>query len=345
MENLLGQLLDRTEPVATGYYYPLKVELRREKGGDLPALFDLFLPPFAEPTMDPRHQLRIVVLSHLDDDYRALVDGVGDTLIFEQNDPFGHHLSLRGNDGGPLHYRFEGVLDGYFHVDQGLVAVRFQDGKFVHPKSGIKRYLITPFLHENLRRIGYFPLHAGAVVKNGQAALLIAGPEGGKSTMVLSLAKCGFHALSDDIVFVNGPAGSMRVFASSADFSVRRHARITFPELAPLVPLTPEFQEKVVFNFPKYFSKNFVTEARPACLVFLSGERTGPPSISAIEPADALERILAESLIVTGSEVTQRHLQMLIDVIYTSRAYSFRVGGDYAETIAFIAEFLGHELR
>ena len=74
----------------------------------------------------------------------------------------------------------------------------------------------------------YFRLHAGGVVRNGVAVLLV-GPSGaGKSTLVMRLVTDGFSLLSDDEVWID--LGSRLVHPTNRSVLLKESAWDLFPD-------------------------------------------------------------------------------------------------------------------
>ena len=74
----------------------------------------------------------------------------------------------------------------------------------------------------------FYRLHAGGIVRNGVAALLV-GPSGaGKSTLVLRMVIEGFSLLSDDEVWID--PGSLLAHPSGRSLLLKESAWDLFPD-------------------------------------------------------------------------------------------------------------------
>lgn len=83
----------------------------------------------------------------------------------------------------------------------------------------------------------FYQVHAGAVVRGGQAWLLVGPPDSGKTSLVLALARRGAAVLTDEVGLVE-PA-RLRVAPFRRDLIVCPGTWSLFPELADLVRLPP----------------------------------------------------------------------------------------------------------
>lgn len=98
---------------------------------------------------------------------------MGDAFLYRANNY--HFFQLEGD-----------TLTGYnpAHTDPLPFELEFLE-------SGISLYF---------EREGIPVLHGAAVTVDGQAVLLIAGSQSGKSSLTISLIKAGYHLISDDII-------------------------------------------------------------------------------------------------------------------------------------------------
>lgn len=79
------------------------------------------------------------------------------------------------------------------------------------------------------------PVHAGAVVRNGRAALLIGPSMRGKSTLCYACVRAGFSLLAEDVVYVSQSRG-LRLWGNPNRIHLLPDARRYFPELRAIEP-------------------------------------------------------------------------------------------------------------
>jgi hypothetical protein len=79
--------------------------------------------------------------------------------------------------------------------------------------------------------LGLLGIHAGCVVRNGNAVLLAAKSGVGKSTLTLALALRGWSLLSDDWTFIAGSPTGLRAWGMRTSIKLMPDAVRYFPEL------------------------------------------------------------------------------------------------------------------
>ena len=111
-------------------------------------------------------------------------------------------LTVAVHDGVPPRFEFEHARSSLQRVYKRVVA---RVDRTMELEAVLGYALLYPALVASERR-GRYPLHASAVVRDGQAVLLLGLPGAGKSTITAALERRGFQALSDNLVTV-GEAG------------------------------------------------------------------------------------------------------------------------------------------
>lgn len=128
------------------------------------------------------------------------------------------------------------------------------------------------------------PTHAGAVARDGVAALIAGESGAGKSTTTLACLVAGFDVLGDDYVMVDVDEPSVHSLYSTAKLERENLAR--FPTLGPLVDNPGDLdQQKAVLFLHEHFPHQLCTRAslRAVVLPRITGRSTSrlapaPPS-------------------------------------------------------------------
>lgn len=201
--------------------------------------------------------------------------------------------------------------------------------------------LATISLMELLERRDRHALHAGCVASDEAAGVLLAGPSGaGKSTLTFALARAGMRFLSDDTVFLAPDRGGVTVLGFSDAIGVTEATADRFPELRPLLGVDPQP------GFPKrlqridgLFDAPPLATCRPAALVFPEIVREGPSAVHALDPGEALLRLVPDALL-TETASTQRHLATFGALLAQVRCYRVESGPDLPATAALVRDLV-----
>jgi hypothetical protein len=180
-------------------------------------------------------------------------------------------------------------------------------------------------------------LHSGSVTAPDGALLLPAEPEVGKSSTVTALLQKGFGYLSDELGVIDPVSGQAYPFEKR--ITLQPASLRFFPGLEESVarhPLTSALQDR--FFAPGELGASVARPSPVRALVFLSEDRQGPPKLTAIPRAEAVERMArnAFNLDVYG----ERGVILLGRV--AGQAETFRIeGGTAPERAQLLAERFG----
>lgn len=147
------------------------------------------------------------------------------------------------------------------------------------------------FASQNVR--AFVALHAGAVASGEGAILLPAPRDTGKSTLVASLLHLGFRYLSDEIGVLDPVTG--RAYPFPKHLHLDQEAVEGFPGLEERLEdrnghSRGRLQRTVR---PEDLDASVGVPARVRSMVFMSEAREGPPRLSEIPKAEAVERMAA----------------------------------------------------
>jgi hypothetical protein len=133
-------------------------------------------------------------------------------------------------------------------------------------------------------------LHAGSVTATDGAVLLPAEPEVGKSSTVAALLQRGFDYLSDELGVIDPVSG--HAYSFEKRITLQPGSIRFFPGLEDGLerpPLTAALQDR--YFTPEDLGSQVGRPAPIRGLVFLSEDREGPPRLTAISRAEAVERM------------------------------------------------------
>jgi hypothetical protein len=149
------------------------------------------------------------------------------------------------------------------------------------------------FASQNVR--AFVALHAGAVGTSEGALLLPAPADTGKSTLVAALLQSGFDYLSDEIGVLDPITG--RAYPFPKHLHLDQGALIEFPGLeARLEDRNGQSRGRLDRTVrPGDIGARIGEISRPRALIFMSGNREGPPMLAPLSKAETVERLAANS--------------------------------------------------
>jgi hypothetical protein len=228
-------------------------------------------------------------------------------------------------------------------IEMAIVAGGLADALFA------TQLLLTIGIFETFKRFGRFPLHAGALGRQGRGILLPGTSGAGKSTTTVALVRAGFDFLGDDTVFLSSPAeaassGSDRPDITATGFpdqvDVTEHTVVMVPELSHLLeePLLPG-RYKHSLRVEDVFGSPIVVSCRPALLVF---PQVTPGRQSRAEPLDASGALrgLLPNVLLTEPASSQAHLDMLGRLARTVPAFTLLAGSDLDDVASCLSGLL-----
>jgi hypothetical protein len=204
------------------------------------------------------------------------------------------------------------------------------------------RPLFTLTLAELLKREGMFFLHAAGVTTDAGGILLPGSSGSGKSTLAVALARAGFGFLGDDTVFLRRENGDLSVlpFPDQIDLS-----ETSLDLLGSLSPRTIRLPGSPKWQFdPVHAGCAVIGEGvQPQALIFpfLGGTKA---RLEVLSGDDALLD-LAPNLLMTERGATQRHLDVLADLVAAVPSYRLELGTDLTAAVAAVEQVAANEKR
>ena len=168
----------------------------------------------------------------------------------------------------------------------------FRMGERVHTSPYLAAMLtfalwdIHAYVSKEIR--DFLLLHSGAVAMEEGSLLLPAEPEVGKSSTVAALLQRGFRYLSDELGVIDPVSGHAYPFEKR--ITLQPSSLRFFPGLEERVrrhPLTVSLQDR--FFTPEELGSTVASPSPVHALVFLSEDREGPPRLTEVSRAEAVE--------------------------------------------------------
>jgi hypothetical protein len=141
----------------------------------------------------------------------------------------------------------------------------------------------------------YLQLHAGGIVINNRALLIVAGHGLGKTSLVTAMMLAGGRPLSDDIILIDPGSQQLRPFPRAFKMSAF-HTR-ALPELSERFE-SVDFSrvDCIRVNPESIFGGRFAGEANCELIVFLQDRKRDAPQLLPIGQADAFAHLLQATL-------------------------------------------------
>ena len=161
------------------------------------------------------------------------------------------------------------------------------------------------------RRLGWVPLHAAAVVRDGCCAILCAASGGGKSTLTAAMLHRGWHSVGDDKLLLKlGRGGQAEVVALLHNMNLHPETRHWFPEVEQIerLPTYSAWTPKRRVSAKDYWPDQTASNAHPTHLVQI--ERRPDPSGFRVVPIDQSEllSILLRQTVIPQESVAAREI-------------------------------------
>jgi hypothetical protein len=200
--------------------------------------------------------------------------------------------------------------------------------------------LLTIALLETMKRFGRYPLHAGAVAREGRGLLLAGASGAGKSTLTVAMVRAGLDCLTDDMVFLHPTDGGVVASGLPDPVDVTPTTVGLIPELGHLAgrPFRPG-RDKHAVRLEEVLGATLVPSCLPVAVVWPRVVPGARPELTPLRPAEALVE-LAPNLLLTEPVATQAHLDALADLVRTVPCYTFRVGADLGAAASYLSGLL-----
>jgi hypothetical protein len=177
------------------------------------------------------------------------------------------------------------------------------------------------------------PIHAGAVVRGGRAALLVGPSMRGKSTLCYACVRAGFSLLAEDVVYVSQAHG-LRLWGSPGHIYLLADARRYFPELRAHEPAV---QANGKQKLAVALGEGQMQRSTERAIICLLDRRPGQTSTLERLPAAEAVAALAQAD-EPGFDIYSR--QRAAEALAAGGAYRLVMGSELSGAVALLEQVL-----
>jgi hypothetical protein len=182
------------------------------------------------------------------------------------------------------------------------------------------------------RRLGWVPLHAAAVVRDGRCAILCASSGGGKSTLAAAMLHRGWHVVGDDKLLLRlGQDRQSEIVALLHNLNLHPQTRDWFPEVEQIerLPAYSAWTPKRRVSAREIWPDQTAYHAHPSHLVQI--ERRPDPSGFGLVPMsqnDLLSILLRQTVIPREKAVARQILDTVAATARQLHGLRLEIGDD-----------------
>ena len=203
--------------------------------------------------------------------------------------------------------------------------------------------LVSLVLTTGWRELGWVPVHAGAVVRNGSCVLLCAPSGGGKTTLATALLLRGWDSLGDDKLLLRCvPGASPEARALVHSLNLFPHSVRWFPELEGIkgLPMSGVWTDKRRVPMAMIRAGSTVQVASPTHIVRVV-RRTGTRGVRVISltSQETLDLFIRQTVIPGDHELAGVILGTIAGTAAASRGLCVEVGDDAYDVASHLDVF------
>jgi hypothetical protein len=240
---------------------------------------------------------------------------------------------------GVNYYALPPMAGAAYAIGEGWAVGR------VNPERDATDWQITHLfllivLLEMLRGQGLFWMHASCVAREGRGALFAGQTHSGKTTTAINLALYGFDILAEDRVFVRQERDRTAVYGFPLDVAVTPQTVGLLPELAAYLDDQAGARVKRRLPIDEIFADRLAAQCTPALLMFPHVEDSLSTTSQPISRADALRRLLPNSMLASQPGVAGQHFAAISALVEVCRCYELALGRDVGAVPGLIGKLL-----
>lgn len=160
------------------------------------------------------------------------------------------------------------------------------------------------------------PIHASCVAKDGRGVLLCGRSGAGKSSFAYACTRRGWTFVTDDVAYLRRASADPVVLGKPLYLKFLKSARELFPELQGLPVITDAAGEPALELAITGSRTSFQTAV--SAIVFLNRLEGRAPVFTAVDAADALERLMGD-MPSFGDAVYTLHQQSIDILVQTTK--------------------------
>lgn len=212
-------------------------------------------------------------------------------------------------------------------------------------ENSIRLFLLGTVMAAAIYQRGSIPLHASAIVKDGQLIIFAGHSGAGKSTLIAHLASRGYEIFTDDICVMHHVMPGQKGVYCTASYPMIKLWADTITELDN-GQFTRDF--KIRPELPKYgqfFYDKFNTSSLPIGKIFIlapngAADHIKVKKLEAIQAFKQLEMQAYKHQLITSTKLRGVHFTLLSELINSVDVYEVArpTGGTTVEQLGSIIE-------
>ncbi|TLD42026.1 MAG: hypothetical protein JETT_1735 [Candidatus Jettenia ecosi] len=198
-----------------------------------------------------------------------------------------------------------------------------------------------------LAPLGFYDLHAAALLREGIGYLFLGKSGSGKSSTALSLVHQGWQYISDDTLFLRPSAVGVEVFAFRKHFYLDTTLVRHYPEIAPYLE-EPIYEEsaKRFLDMELVYPNKFWSNCFPRVLIYTQIVSQPESKLIHIDQTSALIKLMRQSAsLFFKRQGVNVHLETLRRLVSQSYSYELLAGRDFYEEPEKISDFLLNNIK
>lgn len=273
--------------------------------------------------------LKLLYASSENDRFSLNDFGLDRMYLYESEDGFTHYINL-GDTGFISYSAKEGIANGYLRHPE-----------FLNPNI-ISSFIFIFVLSQLLKSKGYFFVHCSAVEKDG-AGIIFPGFSGaGKTTSCIALIRAGYGFLGDDRPILHySSVGNLEFLCFPEPIDVTDYTISLFPELKNYHRfLNNRNLRKRSFVVQELYPSIIKDFCIPRIILFPEISSTAESYLEPFSKFEAFKTFLPHSLLAFDKEITQKHFDIIFDLIQTTDCYKLKLGKDIENLPQLVSSIL-----
>jgi hypothetical protein len=202
--------------------------------------------------------------------------------------------------------------------------------------------VVSLVLTTGWRELGWVPVHAGTIVRDGICALLCAESGGGKTSLTAAMVRRGWRTLGDDKLLLRvGKTAHPELRALVHTFNLHPKTRTWFPEVGDLerLPTYSEWTDKRKMRPESVWPEATLEAGSPTHLLQLERvSRRGGIVVTALPPDATLSILLHQTVIPSDAALARAILTTIATTARNLKGFRVEIGEDAYEAPECLAE-------
>lgn len=263
------------------------------------------------------NDLKLLYSPSKKDKFDITLLGIQTFNIYVNEADFTYYMDL--GETGRLSYSLKDyAANGYIHTPESI-----------SPKV-IPSTLFMFVFNQMLKSKNYFPIHCSVVEKEGKGILMPGFSGAGKTTTSISLIRSGYGFLGDDRPILHyDKDNNLEMLSFPEEINVTEKTIGFFPELADGEFIkTHKGMLKKSFNAEDIYPGSLTERCRPKAVLFPEITPVSKSYVEEMSKSDALSLFLPHTMLVFDKETSNRHFNILFDLISSVDTYRLKLGSD-----------------